>query len=124
MLLRLKLYGLFLFIICQVLSFGLIAQSRIHGIIVDKLLKTVANANVLLLNFSDSSLIKGSISSADGSFAFENISKGRYVVSTTFTGFERTYSSAINIGEQADQVDIGIISLSQSISELNSVTVT
>ena len=124
MLLRPKPYGLFLLIICHVLSFTSNAQSRVQGIIVDKSLKTVANANVLLLNFFDSTLVKGMISSADGSFVFDRVMKGRYIVSTTFTGFEKTYSPAINIDESAVTIDIGTISLSQSISELNAVTVT
>ena len=124
MLPRPKPYGLFLIIISQLLSFASIAQSRVQGIIVDKSLKTVANANVLLLNFSDSTLVKGMISSADGSFVFDKVSKGQYIVSTTFTGFEKTYSPAITIEESSSNVDIGTISLGQSIAELNAVTVT
>src|SRR5690349_3352117 len=124
MLPRPKPPGLTVLIALQFFSIIIFAQTRVHGIIVDKSLKTVANANVLLLNFPDSSLVKGMISSPDGSFAFENIAKGTYLVSTTFTGFERTYSPAITIAENIDKMDVGTITLSQTIAELNSVTVT
>ena len=124
MLPRPKPYGLPLFFICQLISFTSIAQSRIQGIIVDKSLKTVANANVLLLSFPDSSLVKGMISSATGSFMFENIAKGKYIVSTTYTGFEQVYSPAITIGESAESIDVGTLPLSHAIAELNTVTVT
>src|SRR5687768_11776373 len=106
------------------LSIEAAAQSTITGTIVDKALKAVANANVLLLNFSDSALIKGMITSADGSFMFENIGKGKYIVSSTFTGFEQVYSQAINIEEATDKLHVGSIPLNQSISELSTVTVT
>lgn len=124
MLPRPKPYGLSLLFICLASSFASTAQSRVHGIIVDKSLKTVANANVLLLNLSDSSLVKGLISSTDGSFIFENISKGTYLISTTFTGFEKSYSPVFSVSEAVQKVDLGNISLSRSIAELNAVTVT
>jgi hypothetical protein len=124
MLPRPKSSGLFLLFIVQLISAITLGQSRIHGIIVDNTLKTVANANVLLLNFTDSSLVKGMISSSDGTFIFENVSKGRYIVSTTFTGFDQTYSPTITIGEASDKVDVGTISINHSASELNTVTVT
>lgn len=117
-------YGLIILIACQAITITSFAQSRVHGIIVDKSLKTVANANVLLLNVSDSSLVKGMISSADGSFAFDDVARGSYIVSTTFTGFEKTFSTPVAVGENAGKIDVGTISLSQSISELNAVTVT
>lgn len=106
------------------LSFGADGQSSITGTIVDKALKPVANANVLLLNLSDSTLVKGMISSPTGTFVFENISKGKFIVSSTFTGFEQVYSPAIIIEEASDKIDVGSIPLNHSISELNSVTVT
>ena len=106
------------------LTSNIFAQSRIQGIIVDKSLKTVANANVLLLSFPDSSLVKGSISSPNGSFVFENVSKGRYIVNATFTGFEKIYSPAITIDENTQNIDVGTISIGRSVSELNTVTVT
>jgi hypothetical protein len=117
-------YGLYLLLIHLLLTSNIFAQSRIQGIIVDKSLKTVANANVLLLSFPDSSLVKGSISSPNGSFVFENVSKGRYIVNATFTGFEKIYSPAITIDENTQHIDVGTISIGRSVSELNTVTVT
>ena len=106
------------------LSLHVASQSSVKGIIVDKSLKAVPNANVLLLNSTDSVLVKGMITTSTGAFIFENINKGKYIVSSTFTGFEQVYSPAFNIDEASDAIDIGTLPLNQSISELNTVTVT
>ena len=97
------------------LSLHVASQSSVKGIIVDKSLKAVPNANVLLLNSTDSALVKGMITTSTGAFVFENIGKGKYMVSSTFTGFEQVYSPAFSIEEASDVVDIGSLPLNQSI---------
>jgi hypothetical protein len=110
---------LFLIIVCQ----HVFAQSRVSGFIVDKDLKGVGQANVLLLKTADSSLVKGMITADDGSFAFENIDRGRYVITSTFSGYEQVYSDSFEIAEGKEKIDVGTISLPQQIAELKSVTV-
>jgi hypothetical protein len=105
---------LFLIIVCQ----HVFAQSRVSGFIVDKDLKGVGQANVLLLKTADSSLVKGMITADDGSFAFENIDRGRYVITSTFSGYEQVYSDSFEIAEGKEKIDVGTISLPQQIAEL------
>jgi hypothetical protein len=56
-----------------------VAQSGIHGIVVDENGKPLANANVLLLNAKDSGLIKGVIVSDKGTFSFVNNTAGFFI---------------------------------------------
>lgn len=110
---------LLLIVVCQHVA----AQTRISGFIVDKDLKGVGQANVLLLKRHDSSLVKGMISANDGSFAFENIERGKYMITSTFSGYEQVYSDSFEIAEGKEKIDVGNISLPQQIAELKAVTV-
>ena len=113
-------YACLLFlVVCQ----NTFAQTRVSGFIVDKDLKGVAQANVLLLKSSDSSLVKGMMSAGDGSFTFENLDRGRYLITSTFSGYEQVYSDSFEIAEGKEKINIGNINLQRAIAELKSVTV-
>lgn len=98
------------------------AQSSIRGIIVSEKDEPVTHANVLLLQSSDSSLVKGILSAEDGSFVFENVPAGMYLVTSTSTGFRQIFSSTFNTSESRIK-NLGKLVLKQSFSEMNSVTV-
>ena len=78
-------------------------------------------ANVLLLNSSDSSLIKGVVTDLDGNFVFEAVEKGSYLVSASSVGFNESYSSLIHSNH--DKIIIDPLILTQGV-ELSEVTVT
>lgn len=65
----------------------------ITGKITDEEKKPVEFAVVALLNAADSSLVKGAITGTDGSFAIENISAGKYLVSASMTGYAKTWTA-------------------------------
>src|SRR6187397_1230875 len=83
------------------------AQSNIHGKIVDSIGKPIPNANVLLLNFADSVLVKGLLSSEDGQYSFENIKTGRYNISATHTGNNPAYSPHFEVTDKQENIDMG-----------------
>src|SRR5258708_12162874 len=56
------------------------AQSKIHGEVVDSVGKPISQANILLLAIKDSSLVKGILTKEDGSYFFENVSAGKYLI--------------------------------------------
>src|SRR5690242_434708 len=68
------------------------AQTGIGGIIVGLNGKPIVHANVLLLHTGDSTLVKGTFSKGDGSFSFEQISNGTYIVTASFTGYQQVYT--------------------------------
>ncbi|HET6768309.1 MAG TPA: outer membrane beta-barrel protein [Chitinophagaceae bacterium] len=99
------------------------AQSRIHGKITDTTGKPIANANVLLLNSNDSVLVKGILTTVTGSYIFENINAGNYLVSATHTGIKPAYSRRFEMSNSNENIDMGIIMLEETSVTLADVTV-
>ena len=97
------------------------AQS-ITGMVTNSDKKPVIAASVLLLKATDSTLVKGTMSSATGNFSFPGIPPGNYTLQISFSGFEDTYSSVVvkdNIS-----IDLGNFQLKEVSKQLEKVTVT
>jgi len=100
------------------------AQSKIQGEVYDLKGQPIANANVLLLNIRDSSLVKGIISSPSGAYNFERIKIGNYIVTITFAGLGQAYTPSFAILENRTIINLGKLVLAESPVKLNTVTVT
>lgn len=100
------------------------SQSKINGSVIDALGKPVTNANVLLLKSSDSSLVKGIITSSEGTYTFQNIANGRYFITATFTGFDQASSSAFDITDNNKFIELPPHKLLQKGAQLKEVNVT
>ncbi|MBK5271624.1 MAG: carboxypeptidase regulatory-like domain-containing protein, partial [Bacteroidia bacterium] len=97
------------------------AQVRIYGSVTSDANKPLESSNVLLLNNTDSVLVKGTISGASGAFIFENINPGTYIISASFSGYKTYFSNAINVSKS--EINTGVIKLIKEDKELSSVTV-
>nr|WP_299382304.1 TonB-dependent receptor [Allomuricauda sp.] len=73
--------------ICTLLAQALQGQNTIKGTVQDDSENPLAYANVLLLKASDSTLIKGTITSEEGQFILEDIPTGNYKVTASMIGF-------------------------------------
>src|SRR5207253_3980218 len=93
-------------------------QVSIRGQVLDPMQKGINAANILLKDTA-LKLIKGTISSAEGSFYFEKIMPGSYIITTTSVGYSL---SAINVVLQKDTV-VSIV-LNPSEKALKEVVVT
>lgn len=100
----------------------LLAQSSVHGTIADSGGNAIKDASVLLLKYSDSSLVKGTLSNNAGKYTFENIPKGAYLVSASFTGKQQVFSKVFELNQDKIKKDIGIISLPNPDIALKAVT--
>ncbi|HEX5151181.1 MAG TPA: TonB-dependent receptor [Parafilimonas sp.] len=98
------------------------AQVNIHGIVTDKNGKPLMNASVLLLNPSDSSLVKGTVTIERGVYAFQNIPFGKYIISSAFIGFENAWSDELVITENKP-VLVDTLKLSETSAQLTAVNV-
>lgn len=105
------------------LPFFSIAQTRITGNVKNKQMQALTGANVLLLKAGDSSLVKGSGTAGDGSFSFENVRAGDYLVKATYVGFSDRYLPVINIAQLQAHLDLKIIELAEETEELKRVTI-
>lgn len=79
-------------------------------------------ASVLLLLPSDSSLVKGDVTSDDGSFFMQKVAEGNYLLSTAMVGYEDTYQ-LIEVPATGN-LDLGEITISENVAQLDQVTVT
>lgn len=101
----------------------LFAQSVIHGVVENAREEPLQFANVLLLNSSDSSLVKGKITDANGKYSFENIKKGKYLLSGSFAGLETFYTKIFEISSDKAEINPGVITLKNSEVKLQGVKV-
>lgn len=99
------------------------AQSKIHGLVVDINGKPVPQANVLLLYAKDSALAKGMVTSASGSYSFNNIPAGKYFITSTFVGFKQIFTPAFTINHNLNSADKGTLTLIKEDKQLDKVTV-
>ncbi|MCI4669540.1 MAG: outer membrane beta-barrel protein [Bacteroidia bacterium] len=106
------------------LGITLHTHAQISGKLVDEKEEAIISANVLLLNYSDSSLFKGQISKVDGSFSFKNVKVGKYLVKIYRIGFEEYFSKPISIKSIGTPVKLGTISLEVQEVELGEVEIT
>ncbi|HTK18899.1 MAG TPA: outer membrane beta-barrel family protein [Mucilaginibacter sp.] len=82
----------------------------------------VDEATVVLLKYSDSSVVKSTISNKSGIFLFSSISKGKYLVFITKLNFIKSYSGPYEV-EEGKSRDIGFISIKQSPTQLGEVVI-
>lgn len=77
------------------------------------------NVTVLLLNEPDSLLMQETITSADGSFYFEDIPSGSYLIRIQYLGYE-PMDHAVALTQNTD---VGILYLMESATALDEVTI-
>lgn len=77
--------------------------------------------NVLLRSATDSSLIKGSVTELDGTFAIDQVSNGDYFITLSLVGFEDSHSDPFTINN--NEINLGDQTLSSGVT-LDEVTVT
>ncbi|MDH5368001.1 MAG: carboxypeptidase-like regulatory domain-containing protein, partial [Cyclobacteriaceae bacterium] len=82
-----------------------LGQSTINGQIKEND-NPVSFANVLLLNPTDSSLVKGAVTDSEGNFKIEIRKAGNYMVKTTSIGYKTEFST-IQVSSNDKNIDLG-----------------
>ena len=97
-----------------IFSSTMIYAGNIKGVVVDKSDKTpLISATIQLLSARDSSLVKGTVSDADGAFRFSGVSQGKYIVKTVYVGYSPTTNNA-ELKSASDAVDLGKIEVAEN----------
>jgi len=97
---------------------------KISGIIKEKdQNKAIEYVNVVLYNQSDSSMINGTITDANGQFKIEKVPAGNYYLVVDFIGYNKETIQDISINKGKKQIDLGDISLQQSSINLDETVV-
>ncbi len=89
--------------------------------------KTISNQNpiesvlVSLLKAKDSSLVKTAISDKNGTYLFQNITAGKYLLSANLIGYRKTFSAIIDINgtDQKAVPDFQLVPSSKVLDEVS-----
>ncbi|HSJ68544.1 MAG TPA: outer membrane beta-barrel family protein, partial [Anditalea sp.] len=108
-----------LFLICSCIAVSALGQN-ISGKILGPDSKPVVFANVLLLQPTDSALVKGTISDAEGIYRFDNVPEGNFLLSGYMMGYKRNY---LPIAIKKGDIDAPLISLIEEVGILEEVVV-
>lgn len=103
--------------------FSFSQTGNVNGTLNDSKGSPVPYANVLLLQASDSSLVKGSVTDESGKFTLEEIAFGKYVLMFSFIGYEKSYSQAFELNESQTEFNAGTQILAEGTSTLDEVSV-
>jgi hypothetical protein len=115
-----SLLTIFAFIL--VLTQQVEAQYQVTGKVLDEKQKPAEFATVALLNAKDSSMVKANLTNIEGSYTFEAVRTGKYLMAASMVGYKRSFSKVFEVSTENTQVtDIQMITSSKELSE---VTVT
>lgn len=114
---------------CLCFSLGinsLFAQStgKVAGELQDKTTnEKLLFANIVLIKASDSSQVKGTSSSGEGKFTFEQIPNGKYLIRVSTLGYHPYLSPLVEVTNKNKTVDVGTLYLQSSATSLQEVVV-
>lgn len=112
-------------IILLTLGFSASAQDntgQLQGKVTDAKGVPVTAASVTLLKANDSGQVKMTVSGPDGTYQFEKLAPGSYIVAISAVGFETGYSSKMQV-TGAGTTQAGALALNNRSGNLKSVTV-
>ena len=108
---------LFIFVVTGLTAQTGIIKGRVTGLTKD-------NAPIVnLLAAKDSSIVKASIAEPDGSFEFDHLKEGIYLVNTTLLGYQPQLSAPVEINASKWEMQLPVITLQQSSTALQEVEV-
>jgi hypothetical protein len=90
---------------------GSAQNGTIQGTVKDSSERPVQYVNVLLLNSSDSTLVKGMISDSLGRYLFEKISPGKYHIVASLSGMEQGLTRIFEIQPGNSETNMGTLYL-------------
>jgi iron complex outermembrane recepter protein len=111
------------FTISAMSTFGQSNPGRIVGTVTSDNQKTIEAATVTLLQSKDSSVVKMSVSDQSGTFEFEDLAEGNYLVLVSVVGYQNHYSPVV-ISSDALNVILKTIQLRPEAQSMAGVVVT
>ena len=98
-----------------------VAQATVTGRVLDAG-GPLPGANVLVLAAADSALVRGGVTTADGTFAVDAVPADRYLVRASFVGYAPS-DSAVVLAD-GERLGLGDIELAEGAARLGEVSVT
>jgi len=119
-----KTYFYTLLILLTLSNFRTQAQGKITGQITDHKGKIVEFATITLLQAKDSSLVKGALADANGTFEFEKIKFGSYLIAISQLGYQKFYTPKFSLSSENPSIKLSNLTLVEESKELNEVVIT
>ncbi|MDI9880261.1 outer membrane beta-barrel protein [Flectobacillus longus] len=119
-----KTYFYTLLILLTLSNFRTQAQGKITGQVTDNKSKIVEFATITLLQAKDSSLVKGALADANGTFEFEKIKFGSYLIAISQLGYQKFYTPKFSLSSENSSINLSNLTLVEESKELNEVVVT
>jgi hypothetical protein len=98
------------------------AQNTIRGSVFDHKNNPLSDASILLLQAKDSALVKGAVTSKSGSFVFEKVATGNYLVQVSYSGFKNVYRP-VSPANGNENLQLPAITVSEKETVMQAVTV-
>ncbi len=92
----------------------------VKGTVLDETQQPLPKATVRILNAKDSTAVKAVLTDDDGKFSLSNISKGNYLLESSYVGYAPVFQT-INV---KDNVDVGKVPMAENAIALKDLTVT
>ena len=117
-----------LFILLAAMSFSIIsiAQATRSGKVIGAIkdggnMKIIDAATITLIRSGDSSLVNTAVTDKEGSFVFEKVRDGSYLVAANSIGHSLVYSAPFLVDEEHNDINVGVLQLfpvSKNLSEV------
>lgn len=98
-------------------------KGRVSGKVVDTNGQPMEYATIMLLQASDSSLVKGAVSDSLGHYLFEQVPSGNYHISAGMVGYLRSVSKMFSLTENQPSHQISPLTLEEETRALDEVVV-
>ena len=109
-------------ILCMLCATKFYSQCAIQGKITDSVQTPISFNAIGLINYKDSSIVKGVITNDEGLFCFENIRKGEYQLKIYAIGFNTYYSEKVEY-DSITPINLPTINLKAGSIDLNEISV-
>ena len=116
------LFALFIFVITSFTAFAQPVKKQIRGKLVDETNKPVDYATVAVVNASDSTLEKSTVSDKSGDFTINDLKNGNYRLIVSQLGL-KNYVQPFEISNAKPTIDFGTLQMKKEVHVLNEVAV-
>lgn len=99
-------------------------SAAVSGQLLDEKGKPMDFATVTLLKAKDSTVVKGTLSNESGTYTFDHINSGTYIIKATVVGYTKAISKVFTLTNGSAGVTMPALKLTPASNSLNAVTIT
>ncbi|HEY0244292.1 MAG TPA: outer membrane beta-barrel family protein [Mucilaginibacter sp.] len=118
-------YTVFSLLLCTGITIAQTKTSaKISGVLKDAQSKPMEYATVSLLKATDSTIVKGTLTTDAGAYTFDQITAGNYIIKATAVGYAKAVSPAFTVAAGASTVTAPDLKMQDNSKSLQTVNIT